>query len=188
MPKRPLLAALVALCVASAAPVSAAEPSLEAQIQSATGISRVVDADLVALARKRAAEASANPVHRYLWELNNGKWASWGEVLAWSTYSEAELFSRAVEGWRNSPGHWSVLTDRSYEAIGCGVYWGAYNGKYRWTLACVLANAKAAPAPTPAPAPEPTPAPGVSPDPVVSPPAKHPPIVEIPDTAMGPRR
>lgn len=89
------------------------------KIESATGIHRILDADIVALARKRARETSTVPGHRNLWELG-GK-VGWGEVLGYNRFYKYPI-SRVVYDWMHSPTHKEILMDKSYPYIGTGVY------------------------------------------------------------------
>lgn len=165
-----LIIPIFAIILSSATMVSgdaSVDSALISNIYSATGIVRTVNSDLMTLAQKRAVEASALPEHRDLYELNNGQWSSWGEVLAWSTWSIDLLAAKTVEGWLASPGHRTILFTINYDSIGCGSYYGGG----RWTMACILADQKPAITPEPivTPAPTPVPTPIITPVPTLAP-------------------
>lgn len=146
--------------------------SLIILIGSMTGIYREQSPALMTLAQIRAVEISANFSHRYLDELNNGQWDSWGEVIGYNA-GMADPVASIADGWRKSASHWSVLTDRSYTKIGCGAFKhisSSYSLGYRYYFVCILGNPSDAPAPKPEPAPQPAP----------------PPVVVLPDAAMAP--
>jgi len=45
----------------------------------------------------------------------------WGEVIAWNTYRNVdERISVAISGWRNSPGHFAVITKPYFTDFGVG--------------------------------------------------------------------
>lgn len=54
--------------------------------------------------------------HRAMPELSG---YSWGEVIAVNWWA-ADPAAYALEGWRNSPTHWAVLTWADLRFIGCG--------------------------------------------------------------------
>jgi hypothetical protein len=45
----------------------------------------------------------------------------WGEIIARNNYPGVdEEVSVALDGWRNSPGHFAIITDKSYRSLGVG--------------------------------------------------------------------
>lgn len=99
-------------------------PIIVGSIAVHTGIARDASVDLTALAQQRVAEYSAGQDgHRYLEELNNGKWASWGEVLGWNQFypNESDSAEAVVDGWMESPTHREILVNPQYDQIGCAV-------------------------------------------------------------------
>ena len=140
---------------------------------AATGIPRTVDPDLTALAEKRAVEITTVYSHRYLQELNNGKWLLWAEVIGYNGGFDDPV-AAIVDGWMASPEHAAILTDRRFSHIGCG----ATQAATRWYFACILADsAGTAVVPPEPPVPAPTP-PDVRPS---VPPA----VTTLPDTAVA---
>jgi hypothetical protein len=141
------LAVLLALLLALIPSAAGADTGLTDSIAAAY-FPRTVDARLHDLAHKRAAEIVTDYGHRYLSELDNGQWAGWGEVIGWNTgYSDPE--AAIVSGWRNSPPHNAILSDRSYTAIGCAE---AIAGLSHY-FACVLAAPRASVGPSATPRP-----------------------------------
>lgn len=104
-------------------------PLLVSLIAGASGIQRVNHPDLTALAQTRVQEMAAGEyggTHRYLGELDNGKWSSWGEVLGWNRYTATpeDSADMVVDGWMESPTHHSILVASQYDSIGCAVIEG----------------------------------------------------------------
>lgn len=158
--RRVLAAVLLALLALTVVTETAATTSIYADIEAASGIHRTINPTLVTLAQKRSAEIVTDFSH-------NG-WPGWtAEVIAWNSgYSDPLL--AAVQGWRNSPEHWAILSDPYYTDIGCG--WTVSGS--RTYIACELIHTTG-PAPTATPAPSTGPRPLGTPQrpgPVVSPP------------------
>ena len=122
----------------------------------ASGVPRVVDVDLTAVAMQRAGEiaASGDLEHRSLPELDNGRWQQWGEVLAYRGGDTTPL-PEIVAGWMASPEHAAILRAERYDAIGCAAAWSGE----RLYAVCIVADAAGStspPASGPAPASPPT--------------------------------
>jgi uncharacterized protein YkwD len=59
------------------------------------------------------------------WDIS---WRACGEAIAMTTYAWGYQAARSVFlGWKNSPGHWSLLMSRSYTRIGVGVAYRSSN-------------------------------------------------------------
>ena len=59
------------------------------------------------------------------WDIS---WRACGEAIAMTTYPWGYQAARSVFlGWKNSPGHWSLLMSRSYTRIGVGVAYRSSN-------------------------------------------------------------
>lgn len=110
-----------------------------------TGIQRTVDADLTAIAERRVVGVQSDWSH-------NGWDPSTAEVLAWNS-SPDPVTTLALQ-WQDSPEHWGILTDPSYERIGCAI------AQRDWQVfgVCVLATGTV---PAPLVETEPAPAPPV---------------------------
>lgn len=119
-------------------------------VLAASGIPRVTDAQLSAVAEQRVAEivAAGELDHRFLGELDNGRWQQWGEVLAYRA-GDATPLPDIVDGWMASPEHAEILRAPRYDAIGCAAAWSGV----RLYAVCILADAAGSTSP-PAPAPE----------------------------------
>lgn len=135
-----ILALLFAL--ASLASPATAGVTLEARVQAVTGIVRPQSAVLTALAQTRSAEIVGVLGHNI-----GSRLPTWwyGEVLGYNS-GFADPEGAIVNGWRNSPGHWEVLSDPFYKQIGCGATYAAP----RWYFVCIVGTqvqAKVAPVP-----------------------------------------
>lgn len=129
---------------------------LLALVVAATGISRPVDPALTAIAESRVVEIQTDFSHA------GADPCCPLEVLAWESGHDDPL-AYLVEKWRQSPPHWSILSDPTLTRIGCAA---ASTSDGRTFAVCVLAG-PAAGAPTTA-----------------SPPATvAPPVPTLPDTA-----
>lgn len=125
-------------------------------VLAASGVPRVTDAQLSAVAEQRVAELTeayaADPkallAHRSLPELDNGRWQQWGEVLAYRS-GDATPLPEIVAGWMGSPDHAEILRAPRYDAIGCAAAWSGV----RLYAVCILADTAGSTSP-PAPAPE----------------------------------
>jgi hypothetical protein len=112
--------------------VTAVVAALLALIAAASGIERTVDPALTAIAERRVVEAQADWRHA-------GSHLAWSvEVLLQQDPGAPDPPALAVEGWRSSPGHWAVLTDRRLTRIGCAA---ATTAAGAWYFACILAPA-----------------------------------------------
>jgi uncharacterized protein YkwD len=59
------------------------------------------------------------------WDIS---WSACGEAIAMTTYPWGYQAARSIFlGWKNSPGHWSLLMSRSYKRIGIGVAYRSSN-------------------------------------------------------------
>ena len=59
------------------------------------------------------------------WDIS---WSACGEAIAMTTYPWGYQAARSIFlGWKNSPGHWSLLMSRSYKRIGVGVAYRSSN-------------------------------------------------------------
>ena len=138
--------ALLALAVGPAAhpaPASASTATtMEAQIVSwvngarqSRGVPALrVGSKLTSLAGSRATTLSRTTVlvHPPCLGCMYGNWdISWracGEAIAMTTYPWGYQAARSIFlGWKNSPGHWSLLMSRSYTRIGIGVAYRSSN-------------------------------------------------------------
>lgn len=101
-----------------------------------TGVPRDVSPALVNVASTRSYEFKVGRYdsgHRYLYELNNGRWNSWGEVLGWNRYypTRRAAVRAVVRGWMQSPTHRAILMARQYDKVGCSIRRGNdYNEFY----------------------------------------------------------
>lgn len=123
-------------------------------ILSVTGISRTVDPILVQDAQRRVVEIQSDWSH-------NGM--AYNEVLHYSQ-GAADPVGFAVDAWRNSPGHWAIMSNPALTRIGCAV---DVDATQTYWFACSFAPSVVQSVPTP----------------VEQPPVETPPIV-LPDTAM----
>jgi type VII secretion-associated serine protease mycosin len=104
--------------------------------------------------------------------------ASGSEVIACGYQTPDDV----VQGWKNSPPHWIILTSETYVDIGCGVVQAASGTRY-WTCNPARPNDLATPPPasvtpsaTPVPAthtPTPSPTPTRTPSPEPTDPVNH---------------
>lgn len=113
-------------------------------IVAATGMTRNVDPTLNQLAETRVQEVVAGEYgggHRYLEELNAlaPKYHSWGEVIGWNQWYKSSTVSaqNVVRGWMQSPDHRAILTDTTYNRIGCAI---SKQPDAEYTYVCILAN------------------------------------------------
>lgn len=90
--------------------------TLESQVQQITGISRTVNTYLQSVAAVRVMEIQAVFAHRPMPEL--AQW-HWGEVIAVNNASD--YIAYAVNQWKGSPSHWTILSNPGYNHIGCAV-------------------------------------------------------------------
>jgi hypothetical protein len=141
--------------------------ALLALLIALTGIPRTADAELSAIAQRRAVEIQSDWSHNQ-WVYGRDGHA---EIIA-ASYDADPVMGLAL-AWQGSPPHWAILTDPKYDRIGCAIAQvdTAYYG-------VCLFRTGSAPAPAPAPAParastSTTPAPSAEPPPIL-----------IPDTAL----
>jgi hypothetical protein len=126
---------------------------LIALILSLTGLPRVESPALDALAELRAHEVAVGGLdHRYLDELNNGQWSSWGEVVGWTTCADPATAivhgCGDLDGWADSPAHYAVLFNPDYTHIGCGSEQRLTDSEVAsagWYFVCILAVSTAPP-------------------------------------------
>jgi hypothetical protein len=135
-----------------------------------TGIPRTADAELSAIAQRRAVEIQSDFSHSGWVYGRDGE----AEIIAMN-YSPDPVTTLAAQ-WQGSPPHWAILTDPKFDRWGCGIH---QVGNATWG-ACIFATGSA-PAPAPTPVRVPTaPAPPVT----GSEPAPSAPPILIPDTAL----
>lgn len=131
------------------------------QAVSAAFLPRTEDPALHELAHQRALQASLDFSHTG---------ATTAEVLAYNS-GFADPIATVISQWLGSPAHAALLSDPSFDLLGCGAV--TVNGTYY--AACLLSAepvvAARSPKPTPAGS---TPASGANP----------PPVVVLPDAAM----
>jgi uncharacterized protein YkwD len=64
-------------------------------------------------------------------------WSSAGEIIAWNTWPTLLSSAAAAnQGWLDSPGHYAILTDSSYNSLGVGLAVDS-TGKKLWTAVFV---------------------------------------------------
>jgi hypothetical protein len=150
--KRVLLALLLLLT-----PTSTAADSDLTQAVNAAFIPRAEDPALHELAHQRAYEASLNFAHT----------GCCAEVLAYNS-GFPDPVGTVISQWLGSPAHDSLLSDPSFDLIGCGSV--TVNGTY--DAACLLSRGPAAivpPAEVPYSPPATAPAPHVGTEPALLP-------------------
>jgi hypothetical protein len=82
-------------------------------LASLSGIDRVVDADLTAIAEARVVEIQGDE------NFNHDGWRDGtAEVLAWNA-DYPDPVAHAVGQWQGSPEHWAILADPTFTRIGC---------------------------------------------------------------------
>jgi hypothetical protein len=146
--------------------------ALLALLIALTGIPRTADAELSAIAQRRAVEISCEGCFSHAgWIYGRDGHA---EIIAMN-YGPDPVSTLAAQ-WQGSPPHWAILTDPKFDRWGCGIH---QVGNATWG-ACIFATGSA-PAPAPTPVRVPTaPAPPVT----GSEPAPSAPPILIPDTAL----
>jgi len=91
-----------------------------------------VDATLSYVARLRAEDMARNAYfshmppdgcdYRCLFERHGVQTNSWiGEVIAWNNYPPKQSVATTVQMWRDSPGHFAVITNQCFTRMGAGV-------------------------------------------------------------------
>jgi len=141
------LMSIVALGFAALVLLTACTPSVNAEMETYTGINAIrasqglppltPDADLVKVARIRSAYMAANsspPPNIYFTHFppdgcnylcimdNNGvPHAYVGENIAWNGWDWAQTADVAVQMWHNSPSHMLNILDCHYQHFGTGV-------------------------------------------------------------------
>ena len=89
-----------------------------------------IDASLSEVARYRAEDMAANDYfchappdgcdYRCLFQKNGISMAWSGEVIAWNTTRSKDTVRVTIQMWRDSPGHFSVITNRCFTRMGTG--------------------------------------------------------------------
>jgi len=89
-----------------------------------------MDPSLSAVARYRAEDMAANNYFshappdgcdlRCRFNKSSISMAWFGEVIAWNTYPIKDTVATTVRMWRDSPGHFSVITNRCFTRMGTG--------------------------------------------------------------------
>ena len=113
-----------------------------------------VDSRLMAIARARSVDmatkgyfAHRQPDGRTAFDLISAAriaWLSAGEIIAWNNWPTlASSVGAANVGWLGSPGHYAILTDRSYNTIGVGLAVDPATGRKLWTALFVREPASA---------------------------------------------
>jgi Cysteine-rich secretory protein family len=90
-----------------------------------------VDPSLSVVARERAEDMAAKDYFshsppdgcdfRCLFSKSNVSMAWTGEVIAWNTYLPENTIQATLQMWHDSPGHFSVITNRCFTRMGVGV-------------------------------------------------------------------
>src|SRR5688500_14193318 len=88
---------------------------LLALLTTLTGIERTQDADLSAIAQRRAVEIQSNFSHDGWVYGRDGE----AEIIAWNQAPDP-VTTLALQ-WQGSPPHWAILTDPKYTRWGCGI-------------------------------------------------------------------
>ncbi|HSM16309.1 MAG TPA: CAP domain-containing protein [Gemmatimonadales bacterium] len=132
-----LLGVVLGILLALSNPASA-DDGLTALVNAAYP-ARATDATLHDIAHQRAVEISTDFSHA-------GRREGTAEVLAWNSGS-SDPVGHVVGQWQGSPDHDAILSDPTYDLIGCGSI--TVDGAYY--AACVL-MAASEPVITPAPA------------------------------------
>ena len=162
---RTLRVGLTVLMLLAVPASTRADPTFEAAVSAVT-IPHTFDARLHDIAHQRAVEIVTDFSHA-------GMRPGTAEVLAWSS-GKPDPLGWVVTAWLNSPVHRAVLTDSSYELMGCATY-SVADATY---AACVLS---AAPIYEPGLAGRPSNVGGTESTPL---PAPTPPVPMLPDAAM----
>src|SRR5688500_9280253 len=132
---------------------------LLALLTTLTGIERTQDADLSAIAQRRAVEIQSNFSHDGWVYGRDGE----AEIIAWNIHPDP-VTTLALQ-WQGSPPHWAILTDRKFTRWGCGIsqvgdaYYGACIFGTGPTVTAAPVTAPAPPVTGSEPAPRPSPAP-----------------------------
>jgi uncharacterized protein YkwD len=89
-----------------------------------------MDPDLAEVARYRAEDMAAKGYfshappdgcdYRCLFNKNGVSTAWSGEVISWNNYPMKDTVSTTLRMWRDSPGHFSVITNRCFTRMGTG--------------------------------------------------------------------
>jgi hypothetical protein len=143
--------------------------ALLALLIALTGIPRTADAELSAIAQRRAVEIQSDFSHSGWVYGRDGE----AEIIAMN-YSPDPVTTLAAQ-WQGSPPHWAILTDPKFDRWGCGIH---QVGNATWG-ACIFATGSAS-----APTPTPVRAPATVPAPITPAPSAEPPPILIPDTAL----
>jgi hypothetical protein len=106
-----------------------------------TGIPRTADAELSAIAQRRAVEIQSDFSHSGWVYGRDGE----AEIIAMN-YGPDPVTTLAAQ-WQGSPPHWAILTDPKFDRWGCGIH---QVGNATWG-ACIFASGSQAVAQTVAP-------------------------------------
>jgi uncharacterized protein YkwD len=149
---------IVALGFAALVLLTGCTPSVNAEMETYTGINAIraaqglppltPDAQLVKVARVRSAymAANSNPANSYFTHFpadgcnylcimdNNGvPHAYAGENIAWNTWDWAQTADEAIQTWHKSPPHMENILNCHYQRFGTGVSKAA-DGKVFYTM------------------------------------------------------
>jgi len=147
------LMAIVVLGFAALALLTACTPSVNAEMETYTGINAIraaqglppltPDANLVKVARIRSADMAAKGYFshtppdgcNYLCIMDNNRvpHSYAGENIAWNTWDWAQTADVAVQMWHNSPPHMENILNCHYQRFGAGVS-KAPDGKVYYTM------------------------------------------------------
>jgi hypothetical protein len=118
-----------------------------------TGIPRTADAELSAIAQRRAVEIQSDFSHSGWVYGRDGE----AEIIAMN-YGPDPVTTLAAQ-WQGSPPHWAILTDPKYDRIGCAIAQvdTAFYGVCLFRTGSVPAPVRASTPTTPAPSAEPPP-------------------------------
>ncbi len=158
-PRLALVAVLVAFAFATVVPLATPAPtraattaqSMEGKILAWVNAARAergvpalqLRGSLVELAGDRAAKmVSTNELEHpkcLSCKLNKRHipWHTCGETIAWTSWPWGTQAAQSIfNGWKNSPGHWSLLMSPNYDHVGIGVAYRKSN--HRTYAAAVL--------------------------------------------------
>lgn len=172
----PIAALLCLLLCFGALPASA--DAVDSAVATARGGALSIQADAEATANASASRQAADQSisHASISHLTS-VCARAGEIVG-----AGPNVDLVFAGFRNSPNHWSKLTDPGWTSMGTGAVVGADGKVYVSVVFCE--GAGGSPAPPPDPAPAPSPPPPADPPP---PPAEPPPATEAaPSAAPAP--
>ncbi len=64
-------------------------------------------------------------------------WYRWGETIAWNSYPLDDSATSAARQWRNSPGHYAIISNAEYNYAGVGVAIDSLTGEKVWTAVLI---------------------------------------------------